>query len=167
MGHGVGSYPSYSGPGVADQAAPDDDGAGQRQPELHYEPAAFGALPHPALLVGPGMDTHDRPSVVPHQGIVRPVLVVLYVISFRCWEEAPPGPPEPGRPISLTGPSSRIIGMTPPPPPPTTTLGGLAAVQGRCCRQRPPHPAECRAAITAGGTESARPPINDPEMIMP
>jgi hypothetical protein len=53
--------PAEVGPGAVDQPATDDDGAGQRQPELHHQPAAFGAPAQLAVLVAPGMGALDHP----------------------------------------------------------------------------------------------------------
>jgi hypothetical protein len=45
------AVPAVVGPGAAEQPATDDDGAGQRQPELHHQPAALGASAQLAVLV--------------------------------------------------------------------------------------------------------------------
>jgi hypothetical protein len=61
MGDGVGGRPSDSGPGAADQAATDDGGVGQCQPELDHQPTPLGAPAQLAVLVGPGVGLFDHP----------------------------------------------------------------------------------------------------------
>src|SRR5512133_492801 len=56
------AVPAIAAPGAADQAATDDGGAGQRQPELDDQPPAFGAPAQLAVLVGPGVGALDHPA---------------------------------------------------------------------------------------------------------
>jgi hypothetical protein len=51
MGAMRAALPAVVGPGPADELAADDGGAGQRQPELHYPSAPFGAPAPLAELV--------------------------------------------------------------------------------------------------------------------
>src|SRR5215217_5947989 len=55
------AVPAVVGPGAADQAATDDGGAGQRQPELDDQPPPFGAPAQLAVLVAPGVGALDHP----------------------------------------------------------------------------------------------------------
>jgi hypothetical protein len=55
------AVPAVVGPGAADQAATDDGGAGQCQPELDHQPAPLGAPAQLAVLVAPGMGAFDHP----------------------------------------------------------------------------------------------------------
>ena len=53
--------PAVPDPGTPEQPAAHDDGAGQRQPELHHQPAPLGAPAQPAVLVAPRMGALDHP----------------------------------------------------------------------------------------------------------
>jgi hypothetical protein len=69
-GGGERGLPSGVGPGAAEQPTTDNDGAGQRQPELHHGPASLGAPAQLAVLVRSGMGalyhpTGDRPRPLP------------------------------------------------------------------------------------------------------
>src|SRR5688572_5897162 len=55
------AVPAIVGPGAADEAATDDGGVGQRQPELDDQPAPLGAPAQLAVLVAPGVGALDHP----------------------------------------------------------------------------------------------------------
>jgi hypothetical protein len=65
MGGGESGRPSGIGSRPAEQPATDEDGAGQRQPELDHQPAALGApaqLPYWLPQAWVRSITHRRPA---------------------------------------------------------------------------------------------------------
>jgi Prolyl oligopeptidase family len=56
------TLPAVLGPGTAGEPSTDDDGAGQRQPELHYQPATLGAPAQLAVQVAPGVGAFNHPA---------------------------------------------------------------------------------------------------------
>jgi Rhodopirellula transposase DDE domain len=56
------AVPAVAGPGATQQPAKNDEGAGERQPERHDQPAALGAPAQLAILVPPGVGTFDHPA---------------------------------------------------------------------------------------------------------
>jgi hypothetical protein len=65
---------ALAGMAVADHQPPatDEDGEGQRQPELHHQPVTFCAPAQLAVLVGPGMGALDHPSATGLDGCWHP-----------------------------------------------------------------------------------------------
>src|SRR5829696_5954287 len=61
MDGGGAAVPAVAGLGEAEQAATDQGGVGQRQPELDHQPAAFDAPAQLVVLVGPGGGALDHP----------------------------------------------------------------------------------------------------------
>jgi hypothetical protein len=55
-------WSAVAAPGASQQPAKDDGGVDQRQPELHHQPATFGAPARACVLVAPRMGTLHRPT---------------------------------------------------------------------------------------------------------
>src|SRR5829696_6423649 len=70
------AVPAVLSPGAADQPATDDDGAGQRQPELDHQPAPLGAPAQLPVLVTPGVGALDRPPRLTWIGAGTPRMAI-------------------------------------------------------------------------------------------